>query len=286
LAALAAACGRGARTEKTPPPPVQAATRVVCGSPAVTEIVFALGCGARVVGVSDFADYPPEAAAKPRIGGWFNPNRERLLVLKPDLIVSQGKHESLMQFAQSYGVRFESVRLDTLADLYAAIQTVAEALGEPDEGRKLGRATRAAMERVQERVRRLPPRRVLVVLGRTPGDLSGLTSIGPGSVLQDLLTAAGGTNVFADATGAYPQVSKETLLVRKPEVVLEVRPGSLPDATRRMLREDWDRIPGIPAVEAGRIHYLTNEYLLIPGPRVAETVARLGEAIHPEAFQP
>ena len=95
--------------------------RIVCASPAVAEIVFALGCGDRVVGVSEFTDWPPEAAAKPSIGGALSPNRERILALEPDLILAQGQSEALGAFAQARGIGFRTFPLDTLADLRAAI---------------------------------------------------------------------------------------------------------------------------------------------------------------------
>jgi iron complex transport system substrate-binding protein len=178
-------------------------------------------------------------------------------------------------------VRFHAVKLDTLADVFEAIRTISEALGVPDRGRELAGEVRRGLDATRERVSGRPRQRVLAVVGRTPGDLGGLATVGPRSVLGDLLAVAGGSNLFADAAGPYPQISKESILVRKPDVILELSPGPLPDGTLRMLREDWSRLPGIPAVEAGRIHYLTNSYLLIPGPRVADAAARLAEAMHP-----
>ena len=102
------------------------AQRVVCASPAVAEIVFALGAGERVVGVSDFSDWPPEAKAKPRIGGALVPNREVILALQPDLILAQGQAETLRRFATAQGIHFAAWPLDTLADLRAMIHGIAQ----------------------------------------------------------------------------------------------------------------------------------------------------------------
>ncbi|MBN1558439.1 MAG: ABC transporter substrate-binding protein [Lentisphaerae bacterium] len=254
--------------------------RVICGSPAVTEIVFALGCGARVAGVSGHATYPPEAAQKPRIGGWIDPNREQLLLLKPDLILSQGRHERLAAFAEAYGMRFHGVTLDTLDDVLAAVRSIARVLGVAARGAALADRMRAELEAVRARVADAPPEPVALVFGRVPGDLTGLTTVGPGTFLDGLLEIAGGRNVFGDATGAYPRVSKEALLERKPRVILEVAPG-VSRARRERLRADWRALDGVPAVEQGRIHYMTNDFLLVPGPRLGRSAAVLAAAIHP-----
>jgi len=179
--------------------------RIVCGSPAVTEIVFALGAGDRVVGVSDFTVSPPEALGKQRIGGLLNPNKERLTALEPDLIVTQGAHEALTSFARARGIRIHSVRLETLDDIEAAVGSLASLLGMPDRGRALVERIRAGLELLRACTASLPRPSVLVVFGRSPGDLSNLTTIGPGTFLDDLLERAGGRNVTHDALGPYPR---------------------------------------------------------------------------------
>ncbi len=260
----------------------EAPQRIVCGSPAATEIVFALACGDRVVGVSDYCTFPPEAKGKTNIGGWVNPNRERLLVIKPDILITQGKHETLAAFTAEYGIRFHTVKLDTLDDIFDAIRSIADTLDVEHRGGELIAQMREDLATIRARVAGRQRRRVLLLFGRRPGELSGLTTVGPGTFLEEMIGIAGGTNVFGDAKGAYPQVSKESLLVRKPEVILEVNPGGLPKESMEQLRADWQQLAGIPAVEAGYIHYLTNDFLLIPGPRVGLAAARFAEAIHPE----
>jgi iron complex transport system substrate-binding protein len=256
--------------------------RIVCASPSATEIVFALGCVDRVVGVSDYTVYPPEAKAKERIGGWMNPNRERLLALKPDIIVTQGNHEKLAAFADEYGIRFLSVKVQALADICAAIDTVGRALGNPDRAKALTEGIRGAVQSVREKVAGRPPKRVLLLLARSPGSLSGMGTVGPGTFLEEMIRAAGGVSVFADAKGGYPQVSKESILVRSPEVILELHPGGLTEETTTQLRADWEEFKQLSAVRNGRVHFLTNDFLLIPGPRVALIAERLAQTMHPE----
>lgn len=259
--------------------------RIVCGSPAVAEIVFALGAANRVVGVSDHTVYPPEATKKASVGGWVNPNRERLLVLHPDLIISQGQHEKLADFCSEYEIAFHTVNLDSLADLYNSIESLAGMLDVTGRGTDLIQKIRTSIQFVSSKTAALQPQRVLLLFGRSHGNLSGLGTIGTGTFLDDLLRLAGGTNIFADATGAYPQISKEALLVRSPEVILEVIPGNGDKKTIALLRDDWDQFSEMPAVRDNRVHYLTNDFLLIPGPRVGRIALELAKAIHPEAFR-
>ncbi len=290
LATALTGCGeardrRQGGTATTSGPDDHIPRRIVCGAPSVTEIVFALDCGDRVVGVSDYTVYPPEAKAKERIGGWINPSRERLLVLKPDIIITQGQHETLAGFAREYGIRFLTLKLDTLEDIHAAIESIAEALGVPERGEALSGEIRREIGALRAKVADAPPKRVLLLFDRAQGRLSGLATVGPGTFLDDLIRVAGGSNIFADARGAYPQVSKESLLVRRPEAIIEVYPGGLEAETVARLRADWQEFADIPAVRNNRIHYLTNDFMLIPGPRVGLIAEALAKAIVPEAFR-
>ena len=245
--------------------------RIVCASPAVAEIVFALGGGDRVVGVSEFTDWPPEAAAKPSIGGALSPNRERILALEPDLILAQGKSEALGAFAQARGIGFRTFPLDTLADLRAAISGFAEFLGVPARGRDL-------LEKMDADFAALPvrePATVFIALGHVPGDLSGLMTSGPGTFLSEIVAQAGGSNVFADVQILWPKISQETLIRRKPALILDFQSVAADETRRAALVADWERL----GFEAGQVRILEEDYLLKPGPRAPQAAPRLAEAI-------
>ena len=260
------------------------AQRIVCGTPAITEIVFALGCADRVIGVSDFSTFPPEANAKQSIGGWISPNRERLLLLNPDLILTQGAHKRLAAFAEEYEIPFHSTELDSLQDTYCAIDTLATLLDVQTRGNALADQIQNDIASVRDTIGDAPRKRILLLLGRSPGDLAGLTAVGPGTFLNDLLITAGGTNIFADAIGLYPRVSKESILVRQPETIIELVSGHPSDKAIRALKADWLQLADIPAVQKNQVHCLTNDVLLIPGPRMHQSVRLLARAIHPEQF--
>ena len=269
LALALAGCGRSG-PDSAPAAPA-GLRRVVCASPAVAEIVFALGCGDRVVGVSEFTDWPPEAAAMPSIGGALSPNRERILALAPDLLLTQGKSAALEAFAQAQGLGFRTFPLDTLADLRAAIAGFAEFLGVPARGRDL-------LEKMDADFAALPsrePATVFIALGHVPGDWSGLMTSGPGTFLSEIVAQAGGSNVFADVDVLWPKISQETLIRRKPAVILDFQSVAADETRRAALIADWTQLGFRP----DQVRILDEEYLLKPGPRAAQSAAVVARAL-------
>jgi iron complex transport system substrate-binding protein len=258
--------------------------RIICVAPSVTEIVFALGCGKKVIGVSDFSTYPPQAKEKVKIGGMFNPNRERIIALQPDLVIIQGQHDSVAKFCRKQGIRLLSVEIDRLKDIPAAIFSLGQELNAESQAAKLAKEVKDGLDAVKAKIQGLPTRKVFLSLAHTPGDLTGLMTTGPRTFLHELIEIAGGENIFADAAGTYPQISKESLIKRQPEVLIEALPGGISDRKLRLLRKDWGRLSMLPAVRKGNIHFLTDDFLLIPSVRITQTARRFAEIIHPEAF--
>lgn len=258
--------------------------RIICAAPSVTEIVFALGFGDEVVGVSDFSTYPPEAQARPGIGGLINPNKERITTLQPTLLIIQGQNESLARFCENHGIRFLPIEIDTLDDIWTAIHEIGCALNAEESAHRLVQKIEEDLQSIKNKTRNLPPKKVFITLGHTPGDLTGLMTTGSGTFLHELVSAAGGHNIFSDASGLYPQISKESLMKRQPEIIVEAIPGGMPGEKLELLKKDWSQLPMLPAVKSGNIHYLTEDFLLIPGIRIAQTVRRFAEIFHPGAF--
>lgn len=258
--------------------------RIICAAPSVTEIVFALGFGENVVGVSDFSTYPPQVKEKANIGGMFNPNRERITALQPDLVITQGKHESLAKLCLKEDIRLLSVEINILKDIPEAIFSIGRELNAEKRAAKLAKEVEDSLEAVKTKIRGLPTRKVFLTLAHTPGDLTGLMTTGPGTFLHELIEIAGGENIFSDVSGAYPQISKESLIKRQPEVLIEALPGGVSERKLKLLRKDWERLSMLPAVKRGKIHFLTDDFLLIPSVRIAKSARRFAEIIHPEAF--
>lgn len=260
--------------------------RIVCMSPAVSEIVFALGAKDRVVGVCEHTKYPPEALLKPTCGGFFNPNREAILALEPDLLITQGEAADLSDFARASGMGIVSLKLHDLESIFAETARAASVLQLDAQGDLLCAEMRYRLARVRARVAGKPPVPAVLIAGREPGSLTGIFAVGPGGFLNDVAELAGARNVLADLPAEYAVVSKEALLLGAPEVIVElggegaVYGGSA--AQEAEARKVWAALADLPAVQQGRVHVVEETYALIPGPRVVLLAERLAAIFHPE----
>ena len=253
--------------------------RILCAVPNVAEIVFALGQGDRVAGVSDFTTYPPEAAAKEKIGGYINPNLERIIALQPDLVIVIGLWEKLSKLCEEKGIPLMRMEIEDLAGLYASIGTIGEALGCEAEARQLVEEIKGQLDEVRKKAAAQPLKpKVFLCMSRLEGSLENLSTVGTGGFLGELIEIAGGVNLFADVTERYPSISKEALMRRMPEVIVELRPEDV-SHTRPVeeIKADWLDLPMLPAVATNRVYVVTDDYIKIAGPRIGKTAERLYE---------
>ncbi|MBN2377881.1 MAG: ABC transporter substrate-binding protein [Sedimentisphaerales bacterium] len=259
--------------------------RIVCMSPSITEIVFALGSEDRVVGVSNFCHYPPEAKQKPKLGGFLNPNFEQLIALEPDMVIVQGVSEKITQFCQQEDIELLKVRVDSVENICKDIEVLGRKLGCPERGKQLSFEISGALDDIKKRLAKCKPRKVFFSLYRTTGSMSGLTTIGADTFVSELISFCGGENIFNDVAIRYPQISKESLLKRAPQIIIEpIAPENLSLQYREQVIGDWrDFFAGVSDEEL-RIYLPTSEVLLIPGPRIVEAAAMLAKMIHPEVF--
>ena len=273
LAVLVAGCG-ATPVPRTAGPPA----RVVSLAPSATEIVYALGAGARLVGVCGQCDRPAEVARVPRVGGYLAPSVEATLAVRPDLVIavpSPGNREAVRAIERA-GVRVLVVRDRTLDDLWASIPALAEALGVPADGDRLVTDLRRRLDGVRARLAGIMPRRVLVVVDHNP-----LVVVGGGTLQDELITIAGGTNVVRDVGSAWPTITLELVVARAPEVIVDAGMGG-EDAGAGL----FAGLTTVPAVREGRIVRLRDDAFFRAGPRVADAAATLADAIHPGVLAP
>ncbi|MBW2109114.1 MAG: ABC transporter substrate-binding protein [Deltaproteobacteria bacterium] len=198
--------------------------RVISIGPNITETVFAIGRGDFLVGVTDFCVYPPQALALPKVGGVFNPNLERIAVLNPDLVILQGRHEKLDTFCRARGIETLHMAMDSLSSIYQGIVAMGRALGASKQARTLNTAIHGKLEAVRRAVAPFPRQKVFISLGRAMGTMSQVYTVGGSSFLSEILSVAGGDNIFADVNRPYPEASKESLLKRSPDAIFLVLP--------------------------------------------------------------
>ena len=259
--------------------------RVVSLSPNITESVFAIGAGDLLVGISDFCNYPPQVRSLKRCGAWSNTNFEVLSALHPDLILILGAHQNVRKFCEARGIAIHSVSMDSAATINQGLLDLGRLLGREASAIALTNRINAELAALRQERSEHPqthPPSVLISIGRKPGTMSDILTATGGSFIDEAITLAGGKNVFGDIKKYYPQVSKETLIVRRPEVIMELTGGTdLTPQQQGALIDDWKSLPSIPAVHTGRISVLTEDYLSVPGPRLPQIVRRFRDVLYP-----
>jgi len=255
--------------------------RVITMSPAITEIVFALGQGHRVAGVSDYTTYPPEADDLPRCGGYVNPNFEIILSLSPDLIITHGRPGDFGKFGERYGIDILPMEIDDLESIYDTIRVTGDMLDCESDAQEL-------VERMERRVSEIadaaqagrPGVETLLVVGRDPSSLREVHVVGPGGFLHDFLVLAGGENIMADLGRQYGSVSKEIVAERNPEVIIELHgEGMMEDEERRRYLRVWQDMSTLPAVKNERIYVIEETFAMLPGPRSVKIAERMAEIL-------
>ena len=279
LVAASFVSSRGAIAE----PP---AKRIISLVPALTEILFAIGAGPQVIAVSSFDDDPPEVLKLPRVGALLDPDTERILALRPDLVLISGSQSELQQQLETAGIRVFVYRHGGLADVGPAFRSLGELSGRSADAARAWGAIEKRLTAVRARVAGRPRPKTLLVMGREPRSLRNLDASGGIGFLHDLVNVAGGDNLFVDVKRQAVRASSEMLLTRAPEVVIDLfysREMTAGDLQQE--RAVWNTLGSIPAVRNGRIHLLVGDHLVVPGPRIADAAEAFARAIHPEAFK-
>ncbi len=254
--------------------------RVICAVPNITEIAFALGQGDRVVGVSDFVTYPPEALGKEKIGGYIDPNMERIIALLPDLIIVIGMNSKLISLCEEKGIELLHVEIEDIATLYEGIQTIAAKLDCEPKGSQLIAEMKTGLKNVQQKAEKAGQQPdVFLCISRMEGELTDMFTVTNKAFLGELVQLAGGNNIFGDLNDRYPQISKESLMKREPDVIIETRPEDI-NQTRSIedIKNDWKGLHSMPA--SPRVHVVTDDYIKIAGPRIVQSAQRLYDLIH------
>ena len=259
--------------------------RIVSTAPSITELLYALGLGDRVVGVTRFCRYPPEAQLKPKIGDYTSPNLEAIAALRPDLVVIQTNPIHLADHLASLKLRVLEVDQENIAAIYKSIHEVGAATGTEHAASELTTSIREGLDRVKARVSRLPRVRMMFIIGRSPDRLDGLVVAGRASYLNEAIEVAGGENVFRDAKAAYPEVSLEEVMARNPEVIVDM--GDMSDTLgvteqhKRSVIALWDRVPTLAAVKQHRVFAVASDVFVVPGPRVIDAAKAFAAMLHP-----
>jgi len=260
--------------------------RIVSAAPSITETLFALGLGDQVVGVTQYCHYPPEALKKPKIGGYMRQSLETIVALRPDLVIAERSPSNLDSQLARLKIASLEVNFSTLADIIASMQKIAGAAGVPERGRALTSSISSQLEAIRNRVKNDPRPKLMFVVGRTPGTLTGLIVVGGKSYLSELIDIGGGVNTFADATAPYPKVAMEEVLARDPDVIVDRADmgdqGGATEAQRRAVLDLWRTYPALKASKLGRVFAVDSDIFVAPGPRIVDAAKAFADMLHPE----
>jgi len=265
----------------------QAPKRIVSLVPAVTEMLFAAGAGNEVVGVSNFDKFPPEAATRPSVGALIDPDFERILSLKPDLVIVYGSQTDLLARLERAKIPVFNYRHAGLADITVTLRNLGARIGRGKESDAVAAGIERDIDAIRKRVAGRPRPKTALVFEREPGTLRSIyVSAGVG-FMHDMLEVAGGTDAFQDVQRQSLQASTEVFLARAPEVIIEVLStgGWTADRLARE-RQVWQALTSVPAVRSGRVYLIADARLAIPGPRVAAAIALIADVLHPKSTKP
>ena len=255
--------------------------RVVSLAPSLTEAVFAVGAGDKLVGVTSFCNYPEEAKKLPKIGDTMKPNLETIVALKPQLVLvsTDSQLEAFLRQMEAQKIPAFVTGAKDFDDVLRILKELGDLLDRRDQAETLVRSLDARATIVQTKVSNQnsaeKPVRVFVQISKEP-----LYTIGKASFLTDLVRRAGGESVTANVETAYPNISRETALTAEPDAIIL----SVDESMGSQNAAPDDAFKDSPAVKNKRVYPLSGDLLTRPGPRTADLIEQIARALHPNAF--
>ncbi|MEX0975449.1 MAG: cobalamin-binding protein [Bacillota bacterium] len=255
-------------------------SRIVSLAPSNTEILFALGLGDLVKGVTTYCDYPPEATEKPDVGGFMDFSAEKIVSLNPDLILATSGQDQGLAPLIAMGIPVAILDAATMDEIGDCIRVVGDLTGKKREAQKLIAEIEREVETIASKVEAVPDSerpKVMYVAWDDP-----ILTVGPGTLIDHMISLAGGRNI-AGATGEpYPTYSMEAVLVEDPDVLLLPRVHGGLDLSALRARTAWK---DLTAVREGRVYLLDDNLVSRPGPRAVQGLREIAAALYPELFE-
>jgi iron complex transport system substrate-binding protein len=232
--------------------------------------------------VSSFDHWPPEVEPLTKVGGLLDPDIEKIISLRPDLLVVDGAQAEVIAKAQSAGIRVYPYRLGGLDNLTRTMRELGRIAGMESQAEAAARRVEQRLDAVRVRVAGRPRPKTLLVFGREPGALRAIDVSGGIGFLHDIVQLAGGDNVFGNEKREWVRVSVETILAAAPEVVVELHYGyHITPARLRTEMAVWRTLAALPAVRTNRIYLLEGDKYVVPGPRVVEAAEEIAAVMQP-----
>jgi iron complex transport system substrate-binding protein len=251
---------------------------VISLAPNLTEIVFAVGAGDRLVGNTQYCDYPEAAKQVAKVGDTLHPSLERIISLRPQVVLvsTASQLEAFTQQLESHQIAIFVTDPHDLEGVFRSIVQVGEVVDHEAQAKELVDQLRARALAVEKAVKTSQPLRVFYQLSADP-----LYTAGHDAFVTDLMRRAGATSVTADLPGAWPKYSAESALAARPDAIILPTGGSM-GAANSSINE---ALRTSPAVIAGKVYKINDDHLVRPGPRAVDGLEEMARVLHPEAFK-
>jgi iron complex transport system substrate-binding protein len=259
--------------------------RIVSLAPSITENLYALGMMDRVVGVTRYCDYPPEARTKPEIGGYYDPNYEAIVALDPDLIIMLIEDEDPRKQLSNLGFNVLNVDHRNIPGILQSIESIGEVCGALEKAKSITADLRARMEQIEEKTAGLPPPRVMVSVGRNlgTGTLEDVYISGKEGFYNEMIERLGGINAYP-GTVAFPVVSTEGIIQMNPDIIIDMVPDMEEQGwDETQILKEWAVLSHVKAVKNHRVYVFGEDYAAIPGPRFISIMGKMARVMYPEA---
>ncbi|MGO9380404.1 MAG: ABC transporter substrate-binding protein [Dissulfurispiraceae bacterium] len=242
--------------------------RIISLAPSTTEILFALGLGDNIVGVSSFSDYPAEAKKKPTVGGMSNPSIEAVISLKPDTVIMSldGNPKGFEERLRSLNIRTYMFRTKRIAELPQGVRDLGVALGQRERAESLAEHIGAGIRAISVKGGATKKKKILFIIWPEP-----LIVAGPGSIADDAISILGGQNIADETKITYPKFSIEEIIRRSPDIIFIAKGTGMMEKVSQGLLE---RLNKVPAVRNKKVYYV-GDYLLRLGPRTVTGIEEL-----------
>jgi iron complex transport system substrate-binding protein len=247
--------------------------RIVTLAPNLTEIVYAIGAGDQLVGNTTFCDYPEQAKQVTKVGDTLQPNIERIIALRPELILvsTASQLETFTKQLDERGIAVFVTDPHDLEGVFRSIKTVGDLLGQQEQAEKLVNSLRTRAMVVEDSVKTHPPVTVFYQVSPSP-----LWTAGRKSWITDLIRRAGGKSVTSEVEGEWMRYSDEAALASRPDAIIMATSGEKMEVATALQKS--------PAVINKRVYGINGDYLSRPGPRLVEGLEQIARVLHPEAF--
>lgn len=262
-------------------------TRIVSLAPSLTELAFALSLGDRVVGVTRYCRFPPEAATRPKIGGFLDPSYESILLLHPDVVFVLKEQAEQERFLKEAGIAVITSEHRSVQGILNSISEISAHCNVVEEGAALRNRLEQRVDAVRKKVADAPRIRTMIAIGgdSEEGLLKNVFISGSDGYYNDILRFAGGENVTHGTTVSFPGISAEGVFALNPDVIIQIMAPPEPIAIdSHKILGAWQSLPMLKAVKSKRVYVVSDDFASIPGPRFVDLLERFAKLLHPERF--